>query len=260
MKKIENIHELRKIQIAILDNVHHFCEANGLTYYLYSGTLLGAVRHKGYIPWDDDIDISMPRKDYERFLQLYYDVEGIYRVINPATEPHFYYTFAKVIDSRTRMIEDGIKGYEISVYIDIFPIDYVPDDMSKRERLFRLKKMLYKIRRCKISDFNPLYSQLAYWCYKLLPIPVTLINKCIRNLIISKVPTSTVCNLTEAGPNINGCYPAEDIASTIDIEFEGKMFKTLVGYHDMLQRSYGDYMELPPEDQRLTHHFTAYWI
>ena len=90
MKKIEDIQELRQIQMGILDEVHHFCEAHGLRYFLSSGTLIGAVRHKGYIPWDDDIDIYMPRKDYEQFLQTYSDAKGIYRAINPQTEPHYY--------------------------------------------------------------------------------------------------------------------------------------------------------------------------
>ena len=103
MRKVEDIQELRQIQMGILDEVHRFCEAHGLRYFLSSGTLIGAVRHKGYIPWDDDIDIYMPRKDYEEFLQAYTSDSGHYRAINPQTENHYYYTFAKVVDLRTRM-------------------------------------------------------------------------------------------------------------------------------------------------------------
>jgi len=259
MRKIEDIHELRRIQLGILDNVHQFCEAHGLRYFLSSGTLIGAVRHKGYIPWDDDIDIYMPRKDYEMFLQMHKDEKDIYRILNPYKEPHYYYTFAKVVDMRTRMVEDEIKGYEINVYIDIFPVDYVTDDIKKRERVFQQKKLLYKIRRCKISDFNPLYSQLAYYCYKYLPFSVSFVNKMIRKLIVLETPTNTVCNMTEAGPKIKGCFPADDIASSVDIEFEGKLYKTMAGYKDYLERTYGDYMTLPPVEQRVTHHFEAYW-
>ena len=260
MKKIEDIQELRQIQLGILDAVHQFCVSNGLRYFLSSGTLIGAVRHKGYIPWDDDIDIYMPRKDYEQFLQTYHDASGIYKAIDPQREPHYYYTYAKVVDLRTRMVEDEIKGYEINVYMDIFPVDYVSDNNKDRERAFRLKKLLYKIRRCKISDFNPLYSTLAYWCYKSLPFPVSFVNKMIRKLIVLETPTNTVCNMTEAGPKIKGCFPAEDIASDVDIEFEGKLYKTMVGYKDYLERTYGDYMTLPPVEQRVTHHFEAYWL
>ncbi len=259
MKKIVDICELRQIQMGILDEVHRFCEAHGLRYFLSSGTLIGAVRHKGYIPWDDDIDIYMPRKDYEQFLKMFTDKEGTYRVINPATEPHYYYTFAKVVDQRTRMVEKETEGYEIGVYMDIFPVDFVSDNLQERERIFKQKKLLYKIRRCKISQSNPLQSKLAYLVYKHWPLSVKQIEKRIRRLIVLDHPTSTVCNMTEAGPSIKGCFPAEDLASTVDIEFEGKQYKTMVGYKDYLERTYGDYMTLPPVEQRVTHKFEAYW-
>lgn len=261
MRQITDINELRQIQIGILDDVHRFCEVHGLTYYLSSGTLIGAVRHKGYIPWDDDIDIHMPREDYEKFLQTYKDERGIYRALNPNIEPHYYYTFAKVIDSRTLMVEDENKGYEIGIYIDVFPEDYVTDNLLKRKLIFRLKYLLYKIRRCKISHSNPLYSKWAYLCYRNLPITVGMINALIKFLIICKRPTGFVANMTESGiTDVNACIPIEDVASSIDIEFEGKKYKTMVGYHDYLTRSYGNYMQLPPEDQRYSHHFKAWWL
>jgi len=260
MRKIEDIGELRSLQMGILDEVHRFCEAHGLVYFLSSGTLIGAVRHKGYIPWDDDIDIYMPRKDYETFLQTFRDETGHYRAIDPQREQHYYYTFAKVVDLRTRMVEKETAGYEIGVYMDIFPVDYVTDDLQERERVFRKKKLLYKIRRCKISNGNPLQSQLAYFVYKHWPMTVTQLNRKIRKLIVLEIPTKTVCNMTEAGPKMKGCFPAEDIASAVDIEFEGRQYKTMVGYKDYLERTYGDYMTLPPVEQRVTHQFEAYWL
>lgn len=259
MKRITDIHELRRLQMGILDNVHQFCENHGLRYFLSSGTLIGAVRHGGYIPWDDDLDIYMPRRDYERFLLFYSDPSAVYRAIDPKREPHYYYTFAKVIDTRTRMVETETKGYEIGVYIDIFPVDYVTDNISRRERVFRLKKLLYKIRRCKISEENPLRSRLAYLCYRHLPMSVKCLNSLIEALIVKEKTTQTVCNMTEAGPASSGCFPAEDIASSVDITFEGRTYKTMAGYKDYLSRTYGDYMQLPPEDQRVTHQFEAYW-
>jgi lipopolysaccharide cholinephosphotransferase len=260
MRKIEDIHELRQIQIGILDEVHRFCESHNLCYFLSSGTLIGAVRHKGYIPWDDDIDIYMPRKDYEEFLATYHDQTGRFKSINPYQESNYYYTFAKVVDLRTKMIETETEGYEIGVYMDIFPVDYVTDDLQERKRVFKLKKLLYKIRRCKISNANPLRSRLAYWCYKSLPVSAHYVFRLIQRLIVLGKPTRTVCNMTEAGPKIKGCFPAEDIASSVDIEFEGKLYKTMVGYKDYLERTYGDYMTLPPVEQRVTHQFEAYWL
>ena len=135
-----------------------------------------------------------------------------------------------------------------------------PDDVQERERVFRQKKLLYKIRRCKISKSNPLQSRLAYIVYKCWPMSVKRIERKIRQLIVLTEPTHTVCNMTEAGPKMKGCFPAEDIASSVDIEFEGKQYKTMVGYKDYLERTYGDYMTLPPVEQRVTHHFEAYWV
>ena len=111
MRQITDIHELRSLQMGILDHVHQFCLEHGLHYSLSSGTLIGAVRHKGYIPWDDDIDIYMPREDYDKFLHDFHDETGHFRLLAPPPvgggrgEAPYYYTFAKVIDTRTRMVE-----------------------------------------------------------------------------------------------------------------------------------------------------------
>lgn len=261
MRRITDIKELRSIQMEILDDVHRFCEAEGLRYSLSSGTLIGAVRHQGYIPWDDDIDIYMLRTDYERFVKTYQNQQGRYRVLNPKKEPHYYYTFAKVVDQRTRMVEKETEGYEIGVYIDVFPVDYVADDTKERERIFKLKKLLYKIRRCKISHSNPLHSRLAYLCYRYLPVSVAMLEKWIDRLIIKRKPTNTLCHMTEAGPTSpKGCFPVADMKKMIDMRFENRTYKVMIGYDDYLCRTYGDYMKLPPEEQRATHQFEAYWL
>lgn len=266
MRKITDIQELRDIQMGILDDVHRFCEEQGLRYSLSSGTLIGAVRHGGYIPWDDDIDIYMMRDDYERFLQTYHDSKGLYRLLAPPPvgggqgEAPYYYTFAKVVDTRTRMVEKETEGYEIGVYIDVFPVDYVPEDLKERERIFKRKKLLYKIRRCKISNSNPLHSRMAYLCYRNLPLTVEMIDKMIRQLIVRREPTDMLCHMTEAGPTTpKGCFPAADMKIMRDMKFETRTYKAMIGYDDYLRRTYGDYMQLPPEDQRVTHQFEAYW-
>ena len=161
MRPIKDIQELRNIQMAILDNVHQFCEQHHLLYFLSSGTLIGAVRHKGYITWDDDIDIYMPRADYERFLQLYQDSQGIFKAIDPNRDSDYYYTFAKVIDTRTLMIEKETKGFEIGVYMDIFPVDYVTDNL-----IVGPHGTYFEIARClnfwQESAVAPLSLQLEY--------------------------------------------------------------------------------------------------
>ncbi|MBP5561248.1 MAG: LicD family protein [Muribaculaceae bacterium] len=260
MKKINTVAELRQVQMGILDTVAQFCDTHGLVYFLSSGTLLGAVRHGGYIPWDDDIDLYMPRESYDRFLDSFHDDSGTYAVLQPGADKRYYYTFAKVVDTRTTLIEDEVSGYEIGIYIDIFPVDGAPEDMHEREQLFKRKKLLYKIRRCKIADSNPLDSTLAYWCYRLLPVSVAWLDKRIDRLVRAHAGSTVVGNLTEAGPlRAASCFPASCIDGQVDITFEGKMYKTMTGYKQYLELTYGDYMTLPPEDQRVRHHFTAHW-
>lgn len=260
MRRITDIQELRGVQLGILDDIHAFCTANDIKYFLSCGTLIGAVRHKGYIPWDDDVDLYMPRDSYERFLNEFKSPSGNCRVLNPDKEKHYFYTFAKVVDTRTLLVETETEGYNIGVYVDVFPVDYVTDNINERRRLFRRKRLLYKIRRCKISRRNYLKSPIAYWCYRLLPVSVAMINRMLRRMLVRREPTFTVANLTEAGPSIKGCLPAKDIEESVEVPFEGKMYNTMIGYKDYLTRTYGDYMTLPPVEQRVTHSFEAYWL
>ena len=140
MKAI-SLDELKSIQLDLLQKTADFCENNGLRYFLCGGTLLGAIRHKGYIPWDDDIDIAMPRQDYDRFVKIFNHPENYYQVVNLETNAEYAYAFAKVYDNRTILKELHYPGDTFGVYIDILPADGVKD-AAQIKKIMLLHKIL----------------------------------------------------------------------------------------------------------------------
>lgn len=259
MQQITDINELRRIQLAIMDDIHRFCEQSGIKYSLAGGTLIGAWRHQGYIPWDDDIDIYMMRNDYERFIQEYHDQKGCYQLLSPNHTKKYFYTFAKIVDTGTVMIEDETDGYEIGVYVDVFPLDYITDHLPSRRRVFWWKHLLYKIRRCKMSQRQFLHSALANFCYRHLPVPVCCIDWLIEHYIHCRKPSNTICEMCETERPLRGCYSVDAFSKTIDVPFEGRIYKSMIGYDEYLTNTYGDYMKIPPKDQQIQHKFKAYY-
>lgn len=145
MKKEIKVEELKQIQLDILKFVDKFCKENNLKYFLAYGTLLGAVRHKGYIPWDDDIDIIMFREDYEKFVTTFKDVN--YKVFATEVNSKYPYPFAKVGDTRTYYMEEIKDVIDTGVNIDVFPLDYLPENRIKdicNKRNFLQKVWLLK--------------------------------------------------------------------------------------------------------------------
>lgn len=118
--------EMKKVELEILSFFADFCETHNLRYFLAYGTLIGAIRHKGFIPWDDDVDIQMPREDYDILISLFnIGNDSPYRLISPL-EKQSCYTIVKIIDTRTIKIENGIKNDPLGIDIDIFPLDGIP--------------------------------------------------------------------------------------------------------------------------------------
>lgn len=128
MEKEVTLQEIQRITSKILETFDLFCTQKGICYYLAYGTLLGAIRHDGFIPWDDDIDVLIPRKDYEKLLkEEYIDSDRRYRIIGSHNVENWPYAFAKCIDTRTELLETDFNSGAIGVYIDLFPIDGLPN-------------------------------------------------------------------------------------------------------------------------------------
>ena len=121
-RKYINVEELKHIQLDMLSDIAEFCEQNNIKYFLAYGTLIGAIRHKGYIPWDDDIDICMPRPDYDKFLSLYNKKDSAYKAVAFELDENYKLPFAKVNDTRTVMWETMYDQDVFGVYIDVFPL------------------------------------------------------------------------------------------------------------------------------------------
>ncbi len=134
---ILSLEEIKSFSLDILVFFDKYCSDNNLRYYLAFGTLLGAVRHRGFIPWDDDIDVYVPRPDYDRVIEQFKDPDGRYAAVSCFNDASYLYPFAKIVDRKIKsMTESGEIGAN-GLGIDLFPLDGLPSDMDETERLFR---------------------------------------------------------------------------------------------------------------------------
>ena len=269
MKRI-GMEELKKLQLDILEKVHNFCVNNHIDYTLSSGTLIGAIRHKGYIPWDDDIDIEMTRPNYNKFIKSFNGTYQELEVLCPELDWGYYAPYANVCDNRTILIEgdNGHNGRNVGVKIDIFPIDGLPSDEKGCKSIFE-KVSIYntfmRYKRYPISYFHKgnivkRFIKRCAW-YFLHLVPYSFFQKRLHK-IATFYDFETARNV---GPILfmnSKCSINKDTFSKYqETEFEGKKFKIIQDYDVYLKALYGDYMQLPPEEKRIAHHnFVAYWI
>lgn len=266
MKNVKNLREMtleenRAVQLEILMHTAKFCDEHNLRYFLAFGTLIGAVRHGGYIPWDDDIDIIMPRPDFNKLIELFQD-QGHYRLLAPA-HPDSWLYFIKIFDTRTIKIEKGVNYHDnyLGVDIDVFPLDGAPQDTDEYTSLRKQIHDKYK-KYCTLrAGFSgSLKNRVLYLLYRLTSFRVkTILEDAVRLCEKYDFDRSDYC----------ACYsrftqgfrvPRENYSSAILMKFEDHDFRVPVGYDAALRARYGDYMQLPPPEKRITHHENkVYW-
>ncbi len=257
--------ELKKIQIDILNVVTEFCDKNNINYWIDCGTLLGAIRHKGYIPWDDDIDIGMLRPDYDRFLALFNQVHTKYKVYSIENNPDFYYAFAKVLDTETTLYEFDHKGNRISntsINIDIFVYDHVPD--AKAAKKTYLLRDLYHF--CHLLHGLNLKPERAAVIRIGCEIVRFLLKPFPKNFFVKKISANSKRYCNREAEYVGNFTAVSKIlcskkvfADFTTAEFEGKHYKIPIGYDEWLRCFYNDYMKLPPVEKQVSHHiFEAY--
>lgn len=266
MRKID-IEEKKEILLNMLQKVHDFCNENGLRYSLAYGTLLGAIRHKGFIPWDDDIDLVMLRKDFNIFVEKFNSYTSELRVVSVNNNDKYNLFLAKVIHNHTLLVEDVVNPIELGVFIDIFVLDYIPEDKKIADRAVNkliICQKIYAVKQVRPRKGRAVYKNLILKILQILLYPLDL-HHFLKN--IDYYCSTLAAERTEyCGALSSMVYGKKEIMKSEYYEeymlapFEGRMFFIPTNYDSILTRLYGDYMTPPPKDQQHTHHAnSAYW-
>ncbi len=267
--------EVQRISLDILQDFHNFCVKNGLHYSLSGGTLLGAIRHNGFIPWDDDIDVQMPRPDFDEFIHSYKSENGykVYsREIPGFKEKKMVYSHARICDTRKTIVDKGIIPWiseQVGIWIDILPCDGIS---SQKEIA---KKHLWKIN---------ILLHLSYWVGirystwsnikkgRTAKTKLKFFIKKVLSYFIWRDPLISLYKLRQKYDYVSSDYffvtphygmgewqPKKNMAHFILHKFEDREFFIMFGWDDNLRSLYGDYMKLPPENQRISHDYNRYY-
>ena len=244
-----------------------FCEKENLIYYALGGTALGAVRHSGFIPWDDDIDVGMPRHDYEKMLEAIKDMDknGKYIIEAPLEKNDSLYPFAKIYDTDTTLIENTRKKTKRGIYIDIFPLDGIGN--TEKECKENYKKIgantnLINTRSCAIRKGRAFYKNVAIILGRM--IPEFILNT--KDLITetNKLGMERPYNENEYIINIWGAWKEKEITKKEwfgngkEIDFENVKMRIPENSHEYLKSLYNDYEKLPPKEKQVSHHDYLY--
>ena len=255
------------IMLNLMDDIDAICNKYNLQYFLAYGTLIGAVRHKGIIPWDDDMDIMMPRGDYEKFIQIY-EKEGQYSITSPCSKNPLYY-FAKIYNKNTIKKEKGIsykKFTPLGVDVDIFPLDnYLglpTNNLVKNKWIFR---MLYFFRGFAIDRITTQKSRK----YPILSYLLGVLSHIVGNKIVmiiyeriakhNNLKKSNLLTVYSGMENLS-IFNKSDFSSYLVFPFEDRKYRIPIGYDNILKAIYGDYMKLPPKEMQKSHHLNViFW-
>lgn len=269
----EELKEWKRIAVEILQRFHAICKENGLKYFAVGGTAIGAVRHGGIIPWDDDIDVAMPRPDYERFIEICKTTDlGDYELATPWTTKGYPLPFIKMCNRNTTLIEDREHPYLMGVFIDIFPLDGTASDRAEALRLMgRYKKLWNRLEA--ISSKNTLGENLSLllkpheWGRFVMKMASFFGEKAMRRRLIKAIDNVSKTVSYEEAENVivySGSYNEREImpksfcdGDTIEMPFDGTVINMASGYETYLRGIFGDYMQMPPVEKRVSHHYHA---
>lgn len=257
-KRLVSPDEMRAIQLEILDAVHNYCTEHGLRYSLGGGTLLGAVRHKGYIPWDDDIDIMLPRPDYERLIAEFNCHGTHFAMQNAWIDSACSMMFTKIYDTRTVLEEaDRLRN---GVAVDIFPVDGLPAPGKLEEYVDTIETIRHNLINTTRSYRLNGWKLIKYYLKK-LKYPSR--NKTLDKL--KQITSSYDFATSDYAGAICGSYGEKEhmqqsvFTSYVSLQFEGRQYMAIAAYDAYLTKHYGDYMKLPPKEKQVSEHPYLVW-
>ncbi len=256
--------DVRKLQLKEMElilEVDRICKKHNINYYLSWGSALGAIRHKGFIPWDDDIDISMFWYDYLRFKEICKEeLDGKYFYQSIDTENNFWLTWDKVRINNTTSMDREFSHIDCNwgICMDIFPIVAIPKS-SMSQSIQKINVRIYKFLCNKnfiinIKD-NGLKSKIKRLIYNLIPNNILdmLKEKCLKNITKYDLDDNNICGEILSMPYDKALIDKSIYGNPIEVEFENYKFPVPEKYDEYLTSCYGDYMKLPPEHERIGH-------
>ena len=266
------LRKLQLVQLDILKDIDSFCKENQISYFISYGTALGAIRHGGFIPWDDDIDICMKRDDYNRFVELAKEgMKDKYDILNIMETPGYISAFIKVSKKGTRFVEasNSNEEYEQGIFVDVFPYDYVAENEKQRKKDLRWAWILGRLcMLCEISDPIIPYEvqgwkrSVAIFGCKMAHVLLNLIGLDKKKVYrkyekhVTKYNHKQGCtslgDYSEVAPE-STILREDQLFPPVDVQFENIPFPGPKDIHAYLTKKYGDYMQLPPVEARHNH-------
>lgn len=267
MEKIElSLSEIQNGSFEVLKKIKEIFDKNGWKYYLAFGTLLGAIRHEGFIPWDDDIDVCVPREDYECFIKYCIDKKEElkpFELIHYSTNPKYIYPIARFSDSRYTLNYKDAKDYGLGLFVDVYPMDGI--DFNDKKYIKKMRRRINDI--CLLGSTKFIKSKNIIKTIIKYPYYLFLKHKNINKFIEKTDKLAQKYSFNESeyfsvvcwGIKFDKKYKRKWLDGGEALEcfkvFNDIKFRVPYEYDKYLEMAYGNYLQLPPEEERIAHHF-----
>lgn len=267
----ETLKKVQAVELSILKDFIKLCDENDITYFGIAGTGIGALRHKGFIPWDDDIDVAMPRKDHDRFIEIAKEQwSDKYLVLNGLENSNYPLLTTRWIKKGTRFVEEPLKNIDcpFGIFLDIYPLDKIPDDeklfkKQARKAFFYSKLLILRSIAFPVLGFKGIKAKLVHAICAIVHVLMVIFRISKKWLYKKCLEVSTMYNHLEASERIDflcdttaymNIHYTEGMYPLVEYDFEDIKLKFPGNIKDNLTSAYGDYMQLPPEDKRKNHY------